>query len=142
MRYASDDQGNRLFTVADFLKPKQIQSFFSRMASKAKQNVLSDLSEEELQQNKIAAEEENTLDNARRTVSEQVGLRHPIVCDTVNLCNLVHSNSLTKQSVATLKWLCQYFDLNTSNLKTHRLKAPYMALLIDLVQTCSCFKDL
>ena len=40
-----------------------------------------------------AAEEESALDNLRDIVHQKVSLHHPIVCDTVNVCHLVQSDT-------------------------------------------------
>ncbi len=64
-------------------------------------------------------------------------LTHPIVYDSYNLCNLVAKNSLKEFSVSLLRVICEHFHIDVSAITAH-LKAPYIALINDMVQSCSC----
>ena len=69
-----------------------------------------------------------------------VQLEHPIVYDTYNVCSMVILNKLSKQlSVSVLRTMCEYFDLPVNQIKVHR-KEPYVTLIKELVQFCSCHK--
>lgn len=46
MRIAKDSNGNRLFSSSEFLTGQQIQSFFSRMASKRSVDIVTEEDED------------------------------------------------------------------------------------------------
>ena len=131
MRYARDEEGLRLFAVGKFLKAQQIQSFFLRLAAKAKRQPLP---ESDADADPNAAEEEAALDQARQVVGQEIQLQHPIVWDMLNICQLAHSNRLGN----VLKSMCEYFDLDTSDVTSKQRKEPYITLLTKLVESCSC----
>ena len=60
-----------------------------------------------------------------------------IVYDSFNLCSLNASNGFKRLSVNMLRMMCEYFYLDIANIP-RSWKAPYMQLLSNLVQTCSC----
>ena len=134
MRYARDEGGNRRFTINEFLTPQQVTSFFSRMASKLKNK-----DEEILKEDMTAAEDQAAYmySSTRTNILENCQLIHPIVYDSFNLCSLNGSNGFKRLSVNMLRIMCEYFDLDIANIPRSR-KAPYMQLLSNLVETCSC----
>ena len=132
MRYARDEGGNRRFTIDEFLTPQQVTSFFSRMASKLKNK-----HEEILEEDTTAAEDPAAHSSTRTNILENCQLIHPIVYDSFNHCSLNASNGFKRLSVNMLRMMCEYFDLDIANIPRSR-KAPYMQLLSNLVQTCSC----
>ena len=67
MSYKRNQVGNRLFAVDEFLKPQQVQSYFSRMAAKLKNRHDGDITEEEI----TAAEEDGAFSLTRATVIDQ-----------------------------------------------------------------------
>ena len=134
MRFAKDQDGNRRFTLNEFLTPQQIQSYFSRKASKQKKGQVQPVDRPE---DRVAAEDQEAYSNTRCTVIKECQLIHPIVYDSYNLCNLVSKKSLKKFSVSLLRVICEHYYINVSAITAH-LKAPYIALINDMVQSCSC----
>ena len=132
MRYARDEAGSRRFTLNEFLTPRQVQSFFSRMAAK-----LRNTQEEVFEEDTTAAEDQATFSSTRTDILEKGQLTHPIVYDSFNLCTLYASDGFKKLSVSMLCLICEYFDLDVCNIPRSR-KAPYIELISSLVQTCSC----
>ena len=132
MRYARDEGGNRRFTIDEFLTPQQVTSFFSRMAAKLKNK-----HEEIVEEDTTAAEDQAAYSSTRTNILENCQLMHPIVYDSFNLCSLNASTGFKRLSVNMLRMMCEYFDLDIANIPRSR-KAPYMQLLSNLVQTCSC----
>ena len=49
------------------------------------------------------------------------------------------ANKLNQLSVSMLKCICEYFDVNNEQL-TVRRKAPYIALIGKLIQSCTCHR--
>lgn len=132
MRYAKDEEGSRRFTLDEFLTPQQVQSFFSRMSAK-----LRNRQEEIHEEDTTAAEDQAAFSRTRADVLEKCQLIHPVVYDSFNLCALYTSNGFKKLSVNLLRSICEYFDLDVSNIPKSR-KAPYIELINSLVVTCSC----
>ena len=119
MRFAKDKEGRRQFTVREFLTAQQVQSFFSRRASRLRQVTTEDTE---------AAEESEAYDNARTLVLKEVQLCHPIVFDSFNLCDMSRKNRLGDLSVAMLRTVCEHFDIDVKEITVQR-KAPYLTLL-------------
>lgn len=87
MRYAKYKEGKMQFTVSEFLTAQQIQSFFSRKASKLRH------AQHEADDNE-AAEEQEACGNACTLVLKQVLLCHPIIYDTYNMCVMYKRSTL------------------------------------------------
>ena len=136
MRYARNQQGAKLFTVDEFLTAQQIQSYFSRRASKLRHSH-SDDPESEQDEDVMAAEEELAHENVRTVILDEVALRHPIVFDVFNLCGMHGSGKLRQLSVAMLRSICEHFDIEVENIKGRR-KAPYLSLLGEFLESCDC----
>jgi hypothetical protein len=132
MRYAKDQHCNRRFSLSEFLTPQQVQSYFSRRASKQKNR-----QEKIPEADRAAAEDQTAYSNTRSTTLEECQLVHPIVLDSYNLCNLTATNGLTKMSVSLLRMICEHFDIDISGISCHR-KAPYIDLIRNMVNSCSC----
>ena len=135
MRYAKNAEGNRLFTRAEFLTAQQVQSYFSREAGKLRHQPAEDDSNDH-----DAAVEQQQYWNTRAQVLQEVQLRHPVAYDTFDLCAMCHANKLNQLSVAMLKCICEYFDVNKEQL-TVRRKAPYIALIGKLIESCTCHEQ-
>jgi Arf-GAP/Rho-GAP domain/ANK repeat/PH domain-containing protein 3 len=138
MRRAKDCNGDRLFTINDFLTAQQIASFFSRQAKSAVQAVTDEDIIEEDDMDECSARQEEALDGIRLLVRKDIDLYHPIVYDTYNICDLVSSDKLSRSlSVSVLREICVHFDLDVDSIKVKR-KKPYADKLHELVQSCSC----
>ena len=131
LRHARNDNGDRRFIIDEFLTPQQIKSYFSRKAAKNKKST------KELNDNDVAAEDATAYCTARDKIIQECQLIHPIMYDTYNLCSLYADQRLPKLSVALLRHICVFFNMNVENLSQHR-KAPYISLINDLVQSCTC----
>lgn len=134
MRIAKDPNGNRLFSSSEFLTEQQIQSFFSRMASKRSVDIVTEEDEED----ENCARQEVALRKMRQDVVNLVGLQHPIMYDTNNICELASSSKLTATfSVSVLRDICLSLDIDVSGITVKR-KKPYVDKLQDLVKSCTC----
>ena len=132
MRYAKNADGNRLFTRSEFLTTQQVQSYFSRQAGKLRhQHAEDDSGDHE------AAVEQQQYWETRTEILREVQLQHPVTYDNFDLCTMYHANKLNQLSVSMLKWICEYFDVNNEQL-TVRRKAPYIAIIGKLIQSCIC----
>lgn len=130
MRRARATDGERLLLVEEFLSPQQISSFFSRMAAKVRQQQVTD-------QDVLAVEEQVNFCSARDSVLSSLQICHPIFVDQYDICALVKSKTVKKLKVALLQVLCESLELQVPSPHVRR-KAPYVALLQKLVDSCTC----
>lgn len=124
MRFAKDFKGERKFGISDFLSASQIQSYFSRKSAKDRH---------------APAEERRQADyeEMRAAVLTECQLRHPIVFESIDLCKLRSDNELNKLSVSFLVRVCQFLDIDTSDVRQKR-KLPYTTRINDMLQSCTC----
>ena len=127
MRYAKTETGERRFQVEEFLTSQQVQSYFSRTSAKLKRGQ-EQYQDEIPELDQVAAEEEINYSTTKTSVMNSIQLTHPVVYDTYNLCHLVASGGLKKLSVSMLRSICDYFDIDVSNVPRSR-KAPYIKLI-------------
>ena len=130
MRRSVDSNGKRLFKASEFLTEQQISSFFSRLVAKrATVHPLDD----DIQ----ASQEEANYATARQEILSRLQVEHPIVYDQYNICAVVKNSTLKSLKLGLLQLLCENFELETPAPKL-RKKAPYIALLEQMVSSCSC----
>ena len=111
---------------------QQVQSYFSRQAGKLRhQHAEDDGGDHE------AAIEQQQYWETRTEILREVQLQHPVTYDNFDLCAMYHANKLNQLSVPMLKCICEYFDVNNEQLTVCR-KAPYIALIGKLIQSCIC----
>lgn len=142
MRYARSDNGQRRFKVDEFLTSQQIQGYFSHTAAKlrhatASQSAAHDPSTDN--NDYQAAQDEEVYSSARAAILDQCQLLHPIVYDTLNLCTLYATKKLGKLTVAKLRLICSYYNMDVEGQTLTRRK-PYVSYISDLVGSCSCTK--
>ena len=87
MQKISSEKGR--FTLVEFLTPQQVQSFFSRMATK-----LRNRQEEVLEEDITAAEDQAAYSSTRAHIHEKCQFTHTIAYDSINLSALNASNGL------------------------------------------------
>ena len=133
MRRARGTDGERLFCGSEFLTPQQVSSYFSRLAAKLRQQQV-----EVTPEDVLAAEEQSNFSLARADVISTLHIRHPIVVDQYEICSLVNDKAeFRKTKLGMLQHLCQSLELDVP-VPAVRRKAPYMALLEELVESCPC----
>ena len=122
MRIAKDPNGNRLSSSSEFLNAQKIQSFFFRMASKRSVDIVTEKYEED----ENCACQEVALSELRHVVVNLVGLQHPIMYDTNDICELTSSSKIKATfSVSVLRNICLSLDIDISEI-TVRCKKPYV----------------
>ena len=143
MRKARNADGTRMFGRTEWLSKLQIQGFFSRMSAKRKQSTLKEFStdEEDDEIDDGAAEEyacqndEQLEKETSEAVVEAIGVRHPLMYDVFNLCEMANENKLSSFKCKMLKEICQHFEIpfNTRNSKSQLLQK-----ITEMVAECSC----
>lgn len=142
MRKARDVHGSFLFLSEDYLTPKQIASFFSRLSSKKSlptPDLDTDNEDDDLDE-LLAINQEKDLDEMRQDILNEMSLQHPIVYDRYNICEMANKSNLSKLSIPVLQNACEHFELDTSQARLKRLKKPYLDMLNELVKSCTCRK--
>ena len=135
MRYARNQKGAKLVTVDELLTAQQIQSYFLRRAPKLRHSH-SDDPESEQDEDALAAEEELAHQNVRTVVLNDVALKYPVF-DVFNLCDMHGSGKLQQLSVAKLRSICEYFDIDVENIEGRR-DAPSLSLLREFLESRDC----
>ena len=133
MMCAKGQDGNLLFTAEDFLTPKQITGFFSRLASKKSLPQNEQLHFVDIEEAVREARVEELVAN----VLGELVQKHPIVFDSYNLCELTSQKKLVNLSIQLLREICSGFNIDISDI-TVRRKKPYMDRLELLCKECEC----
>ena len=138
-RKARSPEGTLLFQAEDYLSPKQIASFFSRLSKKPVLNAPDIVSEEEEDGNIDEAGAENDYQLIREEALGSISIQHPITYDTFNIYEMASALTLSKFSISMLQEICEQYELDTSGIRVKRKKA-YNEVLTDFVKQCSCGK--
>ena len=96
MMAARGNEGNRLFTSAEFLTSQQVASFFSRLAAKRRLPDVMSGSDEEADD----AEREKAIQELSNVVMREESLEHPVVYHCYNICDLISSSKVSSFSKA------------------------------------------
>ena len=121
-----------LLCSSEYLAGKQITSFFSRIARKRRAVRVDDSEEEDEEELN-----EECIEDLSRNIINEIGLVHPIMFDSHNLCKLASSSRLAKFSMSMLQDICNLYELDTSSIIAKR-KKPYIDLMLDLIGNCTC----
>ena len=132
MRRARGADGVRLFESSEFLTSLQIASFFSRQSATLRQKDPADEAD-------IRASQEEANFSAAKEVVETIQLNHPLVYDQYNLCEMALSGNLKVLKLPMLQRLCEDLCLDAP-VPPVRKKAPYLALLEEITEKCTCRK--
>ena len=95
------------------------------------------MAEEEVVEDEESIEEESAYCLACQNILEECVLKHPIMCDTYNICQLYGSEKLGKLTVKILRHFCSYFNMDSVESLSDRRKAPYRSFFGNLVQSCT-----
>ena len=136
MRKARNADGSSKFDTSSYLTSQQVASFFSRLAAKRVAASESQDEEGEHQEEMDIIQEQNIQDLSSKVMAE-MSFGHPIMYDTHNICEIVACSKLSKFSIQMFQDICSFYQLDTSSIYKKR-KKPYIDLLTDLVQSCSC----
>ncbi|KAK3732767.1 hypothetical protein QZH41_006933 [Actinostola sp. cb2023] len=136
MRIARYSDGSRMFEKGDFLTPQQIVSFFSRLASKKRIDVAATEDDGDADINELVNTERDIQELSNKII-DTIGVKHPIMFDTYNLCELATQRKLSKFSINMLQEICASLELDIFGIKKNR-KKPYIDTLEKLVSRCGC----
>ena len=128
MRNTRDTDGTRIFNRVEWLSKLQIQGFFLRL-SQRKQSDGKETSSDGAEPEELAEEyssltdltDEQILEKASVAVLFEIGVKHTVMYDVYNLCEMAFENKLSFLNVKMLKEMCKHFEI-PSNIKRHQIK--------------------
>ena len=86
--------------------------------------------------------DEDYIEQLVGVAKQEIGLRHPLVYDDFNFCDLSAKGGLDKvlekQKLSQLQSFCKYFEVEISGRGNR--KASYYEPLIQLANSCDCCK--
>ncbi|KAK3735295.1 hypothetical protein QZH41_000231 [Actinostola sp. cb2023] len=109
MRRARNSDGSFLFQTADYLTPKQITSYFSRLSAKKSVSSPPDIDDDAQTLPDIG---ERNIEQLREEVMSEIAIQHPIMYDTYSICDLVANSKLSKFAIPMLHDICSHFELD------------------------------
>ena len=125
------------FTKLEWLEVQTIKGYFSRLAALQRGQ---EISEEDTSNEDVAIAREEFLQDLIQETQKQIDLRHPLVCDGINLCELFATNkldqTLKKLKISTLKSMCDFFGEDISGPASR--KAPFINAIYGLLRSCQC----
>ena len=139
MRNARNERNERLIQREEWLTKTQIMFFFSRLASRQRTRGQDAISKE--QTFDITADENDNIDvligdsdrnNLLDDIQSRIGLEHPIVCDTYDLCACHKEGKLQASNVAMLQTILQQVPFRAKDRKTDLIR-----LLTEVIQECN-----
>ena len=142
MRNALNTDGTRMLSRMEWLSKLQILGFFSRLSAKRKQSDGKETSavddDEELVEEYASLTDEQMLEKASVAVESEIGVKHLVMYDVYNLCEMAFENRLSFFKVKMLREMCKHFEI-PSNLRD--TKSSLVKVLSLMVEDCSCMKE-
>ena len=142
MRNALNTDGTRMLSRMEWLSKLQILGFFSRLSAKRKQSDGKETSavddDEELVEEYASLTDEQMLEKASGAVESEIGVKHLVMYDVYNLCEMAFENRLSFFKVKMLREMCKHFEI-PSNLRD--TKSSLVKVLSLMVEDCSCMKE-
>ena len=131
------EQIKETFPVSEWVEVQTVKGYFSRLASQQKGLPVSEEEGED-----EALEKEDYMEQLVGVAEQEIGLKHPLVYDDFNFCDLSARGRLAKvlekQKLSQLQSFCEYFDVGITG-RANR-KASYYEPLIQLANSCDCHK--
>ena len=127
----------KTFPVSELVEVQTVRGHFSRLASQKKG--LS-VSKEEGEDNVLG--KEYCMEQLVEVAEQEIALRHTLVYDDFNICDLSAKGGLDKvlekRKLSQLQSFCKYFEMEISGRGNR--KASYYEPLIQLANSCDCCK--
>ena len=131
MRRARNEEGERLFSREEWLKESQIKGFFSRLTSSRKRSTPL---ETETESDDEWEEFESELE-LLNSIHERIGLKHPIIYDTFNLCEYAAKGRLAKLNNTILKEILDHYEIIYTSKER---KQDFVTKIEEMVKECGC----
>ena len=82
--------------------------------------------------------DEQMLEKASVAVQFEIGVKHTVMYDVYNLCEMAFESKLSFLNVKMLKEMCKHFEI-PSNIKRHQINL--IKKLSQMVEDCSFMKE-
>ena len=130
-----------MFDRTEWLSNIQIQGFFSRLCLKQRSKIQQESddatdADDHLIEASASDVDEKCLREARNTVTDEIGLKHPIMFDIYDVCSLAREGRLPSLKVKILRDMCKHFHLS---FKMRDTKAALLAKMEEMISECSCY---
>lgn len=143
MRKARNTDGTRMFNRTEWLSKAQIQGFFSRISAKMKHSSAKEVSrghdsdelDDDIDEEYADKIDEQRLEETSEAVVAVVGVKHPVMYDVYNLCEMAYEKKLSLFKVKMLREMCNHFEIPS---KTRDSKSDLVRKLSEMVSDCSC----
>ena len=141
MRTACTIDGERMFDRTEWLSNIQIQGFFSRLCLKQRSKIQQESddatdADDHLIEASASDVDEGCLREARNTVMDEIGLKHPIMFDIYDVCSLAREARLPSLKVKMLRDMYKRFELA---FKMQDKNAAPLVKMEEMISECSCY---
>ena len=68
-------------------------------------------------------------------IEEEIGLQHPIVYDTFNLCQYFQEGKISNFNVKMVKTMLSFFEIP---FRSKQVKVELVNLLCEVIRDCKC----
>ena len=139
-----------MFDRTEWLSNIQIQGLFSRLCLKQRSKIQQELddatdADDHLIEASASDVDEGCIREARNTVIDEIGLKHPIMFDIDDVCSLAREARLPSLKVKMLRDMCEHFDLAFKMQDTNAAPLAKMdfgvQLLCNLVMTSTRYAN-
>ena len=144
MRDACAMDGERMFDGTEQLSNIQIQGFFPRFCLKQRSKIQresedatdADNEDDHLIEASTTNVDEDCLREARNTVMDKIGLKHPIMFDIYDVYSLAREARMPSLKVKMLSDMYKHFELA---FKMRDTNAAPLAKMEEMISECSCY---
>ena len=128
----------------EWLSNIQIQGFFSRLCLKQRSKIQQELDDaidaddedDHLIEASASDVDEECLREARNTIMDEIGLKHPIMFDIYDVCSLAREERLPSLKVKMLRDMYKHFELA---FKVQDTNAAPLAKMEEVISGCGCY---
>ena len=125
----------------EWLSNIQIQGFFSRLCLKQRSKIQQESddatdADDHLIEASASDVDEGCLREARNTVMDEIGLKHPIMFDIYDVCSLAREERLPSLKVKMLRDMYKHFELA---FKVQDTNAAPLAKMEEVISGCGCY---
>ena len=135
-----------MFGRMEWLSKLQIQGSFSRLSAKRKQSDGKETSNDdnepddnaELAEEYASLTDEHMLEITNIAVQSEIGIKHQVMYDVCNLCEMAFESKLSFFKVNMRREMCKHFEIPSSLRDS---KSRLVKKLSQMVEDCSCMKE-
>ena len=142
MRKARNERNERLFERDEWLTKTQITGFFSRLSARSRSRGQDAFSLDETVSQRVDDDEdiealirESDRCTLMDDIQSRIGLKHPVVFDTFDLCDYYKNGKIEAFNVAMLKKIIRHFEIA---FLTKDRKVDLVKLLKEVIQEFEC----